>query len=192
MKFALVAAAAVLAVAAPAAMAPNQSVERAFAKGGHVRLDLVAAEYRISGSPDNKVRVSWWTNKAGVAERVRVTIDVHGRTATVRTHGPKNGGLHFQIDVPERSDLDVDLSAGDITVRGIEGNKSLDMWAGDATIDVGPTEQYRRVDASVRFGDISAPPFNTSKGGIFRSFTWRGSGKYTVRARLFAGDLKLR
>jgi hypothetical protein len=44
----------------------------------------------------------------------------------------------------------------------------------------------------VRFGEISAPPFNRSTGGIFRSLSWSGSGKYLVRAKLFAGDLKLR
>jgi hypothetical protein len=193
MKLALTAAAAVLAaVALPSAMAPAQAVERAFQKGGHVRLELRAAEYRIAGSPGDKVRVSWYSNKPEIAERVRVDVNVAGNEATVRTSGPGHGNLRFEIDLPDRCDLDVDLSAGDISVRGIEGSKTLDMWAGDATIDVGRADLYRHVEASVRFGDISAPPFNVSKEGIFRSFTWTGAGKYTVKAHLFAGDLKLR
>jgi hypothetical protein len=193
MKLALTAAAAVLAaVALPAGTEPTQAVERAFQNGGQVRLELTAAEYHITGVPDGKIRVSWWSSKPGAAEKARADLDVRGNTATVRTNGPHNGNLHFAIDVPERCDIDVDLSAGDISVRGIEGNKSLDMWAGDATIDVGRADLYRQVDASVRFGDISAQPFNVSKEGIFRSFSWKGSGKYIVKAHLFAGDLKLR
>jgi len=43
----------------------------------------------------------------------------------------------------------------------------------------------------VRFGDLDARPFGVSKGGIFRSFNWKGDGRYTVKASLFAGDLKI-
>jgi len=185
-------AAATVLAAAPSAMEQTKPVERGFAKGGAVRLELVSGDYRILGGHDDKIRVSWWTNEPIAAEKVRTEVDVRGNTATVRTDAPKNSGLHFDIDVPERCDLDVDLSAGDLRVTGVEGNKRLEMWAGDVTIDVGRAEQYRQVEGSVRFGDISAPPFNVSKGGIFRAFTWTGAGKYTMKAHLFAGDLKLR
>ena len=35
-------------------------------------------------------------------------------------------------------------------------------------------------------------PFNGSKGGVFRSFLWSGSGPYELRARLTAGEITLR
>ena len=166
-------------------------VERAFAAGGTIRLNLTAAEYRIVGRSEPKIRVTWRVDRPEHADRVHVTADVRGTSATIRTEGPKSG-LHFQIDLPERSDVDLNVSAGDVEVRGIEGNKNLSMWAGDVSIDVGRAELYREVEASVRFGDISASPFQISKGGIFRSFRWTGHGKYSVHARLFAGDLTLR
>jgi hypothetical protein len=65
------------------------------------------------------------------------------------------------------------------------------MWAGDVTMELGDAELYRRVDASVRAGEISAQPFGRSTGGLFRSVRWDGKGKYTINASLFAGDLKL-
>ncbi len=169
----------------------KQPVERNFAAGGTVKLHLTAAEYRIVGRSEPKIRVAWRVDHAENAGRVHVETDIRGTTAVIHTTGPKSG-LHFQIDVPERSDVDVDLSAGDLDVRGVEGNKRLSMWAGDVSIDVGSPELYRQVEASVRFGDISARPFHISKGGIFRSFLWKGAGKYAVDARLFAGDLTLR
>jgi hypothetical protein len=117
-------------------------------------------------------------------------VTISGAVATVRTTGPRNN-FRVEIDVPQRVDLDVELSAGDLTVRGIEGNKTLSMWAGDVTIDVGDPGQYRRVDATVRAGEISASPFGRSTGGLFRSLHWKGPGNYILDARLTAGDLKL-
>ena len=58
-------------------------------------------------------------------------------------------------------------------------------------IDVGRAEDYNSVDASVWAGDIKAEPFNTVKGGLFRSFEWSGHGPYRLHARLKAGDLRL-
>jgi hypothetical protein len=168
----------------------TNAVERAFAKGGTVRLQLAAGEYRISGSPDEKLRVRWSTRNPEDARRVRVTADVNGRSATVRTDGPRNG-FRVEIEMPERSDISLDLSAGEVTMRGIEGSKDISMWAGEVSIEVGDPARYRRVDATVRFGEIGARPFNVSKGGIFRSFHWTGNGEYVLRARLFAGELQL-
>lgn len=186
-----VAAAALLAWMLPILDQQPQPFERPFAKGGTIRLELAAADYRISGTTDEKIRIRSRTSQPEDADKARVEVDVRGTAATIRTAGPKNG-LHFDIEVPQRSDLDIDLSAGDVEVRGIEGNKALSMWAGDVNIDVGRAGLYRQVDASVRVGDISAAPFDISKGGILRSFTWRGGGQYTLRVRLFAGDLTLR
>jgi hypothetical protein len=117
-------------------------------------------------------------------------IAVTGTSAMVRTRGPRDK-FSVEIDVPQRTDLYVSLSAGDLDVLGIEGNKDVSMWAGDMTIEVGDGKQYRQVDASVRFGEITPRPFGRSKGGILRSFHWSGSGKYSISAKLFAGDLKL-
>ncbi len=169
----------------------KQPLERNFEAGGIVHLYLAAADYKIVGQREPQIRVGWHVDRPEQAGRVHVETDVQGATATIRTHGPNNG-LHFQIALPERSDVDVDLAAGDIEIKGIEGNKALSMWAGDVSIDVGRPDLYRDVEASVRFGDLSAPPFNVSKGGIFRSFRWTGNGRYSVHAKLFAGDLRLR
>ena len=100
--------------------------------------------------------------------------------------------MHYTIDVPARSDIEIDLTAGDLDVRGIEGNKRVESWAGDVRIEVGRPDQYRSVEASVRAGDLNARPFNVSKGGLFRSFSWKGSGPYSLAVKLFAGDLTLR
>jgi hypothetical protein len=116
-------------------------------------------------------------------------LQVKGPNATVRTRGPGSG---FRVNRRSAAvGSDMTLTAGDLKVHGIEGNKRLSMWAGDVTMEVGDAELYRRVDATVKAGENSPRPFGRSTGGLFRSFRWDGKGKYTIDASLFAGDLKL-
>jgi hypothetical protein len=168
------------------------ALEKPFVAGGHIQLRLEAADYRIVGGSDAaRIRVTWHVDRRENATRTGADIQVSGTSAAVVTHSPQDG-IHFAIEVPQRSDVDIDLSAGDLELRGIEGNKNVSSWAGDILIDVGKPEQYRRVDATVRFGDLTAQPFNFASGGVWRSFAWSGSGKYSLKVRLFAGDLTFR
>lgn len=169
----------------------GQAVDKPFAKGGTVRMRLAAGNYRIGGSPVDKIRIEWRADRAEQASSVRADAEIRGTTAVIFTGGFQDG-VHFKIAIPARTDIDIEMSAGDLEVRGIEGNKNVETWAGDVTIEVGQTSQYRTVEASVRAGDLNARPFNVSKGGLLRSFRWKGSGSSSLAVKLFAGDLTLR
>jgi hypothetical protein len=169
----------------------GQPVDKPFAKGGTIRMRLAAGDYKIGGSPDQKIRVEWRADRADQASNLRADAEIRGTTALISTRGFKNG-IHFTIEVPARSDIDIEMSAGDLDVRGIEGNKKVESWAGDVSVEVGQPTQYRSVEASVRAGDLNARPFNVSKGGLMRSFSWKGNGPYSLAVKLFAGDLTLR
>jgi hypothetical protein len=168
----------------------SDSLERAFAGGGRIYMNLAAGDYRISGAKENRIHILWKVRNTDDLSRVRVQADVKGSEATLATDGVRNG-FEVEIQVPTRSALRVRLTAGDLTVDGVEGNKDIESHAGDLTIDVGRAEDYGRVDASLWAGDIDASPFNVSKGGLFRSFDWKGNGPYTLHAHLKAGDLRL-
>jgi hypothetical protein len=169
----------------------KESLERDFSQNGRIRMDLSAGDYRISGSPDSRIRLEWSLRDAAHLPRVKARADVRDREATITTDAPSNKGLKVVIQVPKQADLYVRLTAGDLRIEGIQGNKDVEMHAGDVRIDVGRAEDYRNVDASVWAGDISAPPFRVNKGGLFRSFDWRGKGPYRLHAKLKAGDLHL-
>ena len=167
------------------------SLERPFAPNGHVKMDLVAADYRIVGSPQPRVRLDWSVRDAEALGRVRARADVSGSELSITTDGPSNRSLKFTIQIPNPSDLYVRVTAGDLTIEGIRGNKDVELRAGDLRIDVGRADDYKTVDASLWAGDLHASAFQIEKGGLFRSFDWTGNGAYRLHARVLAGDLYL-
>jgi hypothetical protein len=167
-------------------------IERPFAEGGCVELRLASGDYTLRAGDTDRIVVRWSAGEeARIKDLQRMAVQVHvdGRNATVFTDGPTKH-VHFTIEMPARSDVFLRMKAGDVEIQGIDGNKDIRMTAGDLTIGVRPGTLWY-AHASVTFGDIDADPLGISKGGIKRSFEWIGGGKYTLDARLFAGDLKL-
>jgi hypothetical protein len=169
---------------------PTNSVERAFVQGGQVFMELSAGGYVIEGTDDSKIKVTWKTRDPNDMDEVDVSVGVEGKAARIDTDGP---GDNFQVtmQVPKRADLTIRLSAGEISIRGIEGSKDVSAWAGELKIGVGRAADYRSADASVTAGEIDASAFNAKKEGLFRSFSKQGSGKYDLRVRLTAGKVVL-
>jgi hypothetical protein len=169
---------------------PPTSLEREASAGGTVRLRLSAGGYRIRASRDNKIRVRWETRWPDELASVRVDVEVRGKEARIRTRGPSNN-FQVEIEIPAASDVYARLTAGELSIEGIEGSKDIESHAGDLAIDVGRPESYGRVDASVLAGDLDAAAFRISKGGLWRSFTWHGGGNYRLHAHVGAGELRL-
>ena len=129
---------------------PSDSLEQPFAPNGKIRMDLSAAEYVVTGGTENRIRIDWSVRNADLLPRVHARADVRGADARIVTDGPSNNsGLRFAIQVPERSDLYIRLTAGDIRIEDVRGNKDVELHAGDLRIDVGRAEDYHHVDASL-------------------------------------------
>jgi len=168
--------------------APN--VDKPFVSGGTVNMALESGEYEIVPAADNHIRVILSGNIGSTVADV-TTANNHADIKVSKT--PNHGNFHATIQVPKNSDLVLRLTAGDLTVGAIAGSKDVETNAGDVKIEVGKADDYASVDASVKIGDLSAGPFGGKKEGfIGQSVNWTGKGKYKLRARLLAGDLKLR
>jgi len=167
------------------------SLERPLSGNDRVTMDLVAGDYRITGSPDNRVRIDWTVRDAESLQKVRVFAEERHNELTIATKVASNSHARFTIQLPKQSDLYVRLTAGNLYIEDIRGNKDIQVRAGDMRVDVGRAEDYAMVDASLWAGDIHASAFQTFKGGLFRSFEWNGAGRYRLRARLMAGDIYL-
>jgi hypothetical protein len=165
------------------------SLDRSFVASGRIAMDLSAGEYRITGNPDNHIRMSWSVGDGSQLSSVVARANVSGSEARITTDGPSN---HFKVDiqVPSKADLYVRLTAGELRLERVEGSKDVELHAGDLRIDVNRAEDYHTVDASVWAGEIHAAPFHVNQEGLFRSFDWKGSGPYRLHAKLKAGELR--
>src|SRR5262249_30175390 len=146
-------------------------------------------EYDIRAAADNHVRVTLSGNTGNTAVDVAIT----GKQATVGVKNTPHSNFKAVIEVPKVADLVVHLTGGDLNVGAVTGNKDISATAGDVRIEVGSGADYASVDAAVRIGDMKTGPFGGGSSGLLgHELKWTGKGKYTLRARLGAGDLNLK
>src|SRR5437870_2557369 len=66
------------------------SLERDFVANGRISMDLSAGEYRLTGSSENKIKMSWDVRDAWRLSEVKARAEVQGTTARIVTDGPSN------------------------------------------------------------------------------------------------------
>ena len=184
--------AALLAPVMQAQSSAGARVEKAFPANGRISMRLEAGAYQIRPSADPVIRVTWKSDSYEGKDKVKATVEVEGTTARIRVQDTPHNNFNATIEVPRQSDLFIRLTAGDLIVGDISGNKDIESRAGDLIIEVPEPNEYRSVDASSWAGDLNASAFQVSKGGLFRSFEWHGPGQFKLHAHLLAGDLVLR
>ena len=155
---------------------------------GTVRMDLCSSGIELVGQDEGALRVSYDPDRGNVKVRIRVAQDRADLTVT----GCPRNNFTLRIELPKASALYVRMFAGELDVRDVIGDKDVELSFGQLNMEVGKAEDYRRVSASVNSGELDAPAFNISKGGLFRSFSRTGSGKYLLHAHVGAGELDLR
>lgn len=163
-------------------------VETRFVSGGRIRMELCPSGIQIVGTDEAAVRVSFHPER----DSVRVRLQVSGDRADLRLTGCPHNNFHARVEIPKSSALYVRMFAGQLDVDDVTGDKDVELTFGQLNLDVGKTEQYARVDASVNSGEINASAFDVEKGGLFRSFDQHGPGKYRLHAHVGAGQVDLR
>ncbi|HEY5029189.1 MAG TPA: DUF4097 family beta strand repeat-containing protein [Candidatus Angelobacter sp.] len=169
------------------AQTSSNPAEKDFVSGGKVEMTLESGDYDIRASSDNHIHVRW-----NEASKARVKLTTNGKSADLRVENTPNNDFHATIEVPAITDLRIRLTAGDMSVTGIKGDKDIEINAGDLNISVGSSSDWGDVDASVTAGDLNAPAFKAATGGLFRSIKWKGPGKYRLHIHVTAGDVNLR
>lgn len=152
---------------------------------------LRSGDFRIEGSDKNEITVQLRSRYADRAADMRVQLDGTNDEANLTVSGGPRNDLAVTIAVPRKTSLFVRMSAGNLELRQITGNKDAELHAGEMIVDVGQAADYSHVDASVYSGGLEASPFGESHGGLFRSFQKEGNGHYYLHAHVGAGDLTL-
>jgi hypothetical protein len=161
--------------------------EKDFVSGGKVEMTLESGSYEVRLSSDNRIHVRW--NEA--IKSVRVKVDVNGRSADIHVENTPHDHFDATIEVPAETSLHIRMTAGNMMVKGIKGDKNIELNAGNLKIWVGDSKDWANVDASVVAGNVDATAFATNKSGLFRTFDWTGPGRYRLHAHLMAGNIEL-
>jgi hypothetical protein len=166
-------------------------VRAAFADGGKVMLKLGAGDATIIAKPGAKeIVITYDVRDESKLKNVRADVQVSGNFAQISVHGPKN--FRYRIEMPAREDVTLRMTAGDLSLTGVDGNLDSELHAGDCDIKLGTAaENYGPVDFSVGAGDINADAFGAQKGGLLRKFRLQRSGKYRLHVHVGAGDLRV-
>ncbi|MGB6484814.1 MAG: hypothetical protein WBE86_15115 [Candidatus Acidiferrales bacterium] len=171
--------------------------EAPFSSGGDLRMYIRSSGVRITGSDENKIAIQFSVRDQGSLDDVRVKLKQDGNRGDLDiTGGPSN---NFQIDIkiPRQSNLYVRMFAGELDIDHVDGNKDLQIHAGEIDVRLPNALDYGPVDVSVTTGDLEANAFGVSKGGLFRSFRTNTAlhkntaGKYSLHAHVGAGELDI-
>jgi len=165
----------------------NTSIEKQFVGGGRIDLNLSAGGYVIRGTPDNRISIELDPSQA---PHVRAGIKIEGNHARIDVSGPEHN-FQATIYIPQRSDLVISQSVGDLRIQAVEGNKDIDLNVGSLKVDVPKAADYGEVDATVRIGSLKAPAWNAQRDGFLRSLQTHGQGKYSLNAHVGVGDMTL-
>jgi hypothetical protein len=160
-------------------------VEAKFQSAGHIRMEVCPGGIELVGTDEPALRVSYLSGEA------RVRMEVMGDRADLRLSSCPHSNFRARIELPKSAALYIRMFAGQLDVRGVTGDKNIELSFGQLNIDAGKSEDYASVDASVSSGAIDASPFDVHKGGLFRSFDQTGSGKYRLHAHVGAGQIDL-
>ena len=115
-----------------------------------------------------------------------------GRLKIEGSHMRHGNNLQVKIEVPWKTNLRVQMPAGEVKVEEIKGDKDIELYAGQITISSAHEWNYRSVNASVTIGEVRAAAYNADKGGFFRSFNKKTTdGEYRFHAHVMTGEIDL-
>jgi hypothetical protein len=152
------------------------------------------AGLEIVGTDQAAIHVSCTSGDEGDAQRIRIRFQGNQDDETLTITGDlrKGNNVRVRIEVPRKTSLRVEMSAGQVKVEEIAGDKDIDLYAGQITISSTRPWDYRSVDVSVSIGAVKAPVYGAEKGGFFRGITKEtAGGEYSLHAHVIAGEIDL-
>ena len=188
--------------AAASAQQTRYVQERPLASGGTVVLTMNVGDVKIVPSGSSGIRLEIQSNRdvdqQTVASWVR-RFDVAANRATIeidiprRMHDCDNCSTDVILYVPERADLKADLDVGDLTIRGVQGNKDVHTGVGDLRVVVANPAEYGHVETHTRIGDVHDALNQHGEGDGFlgHSEDFNLNGPYHLRASTGIGDVRI-
>ena len=172
----------------------THSDARDFVAGGFMHVRLSVGDMHIRRGDSNKISLRYTvkSRRERNLKDAHVDFDVRGNDATIEFHAPSGANTQFdvELEVPEKTNLDVHEKVGDVTVEDVEGDKDLTLSVGDIRV-TNEREGYRLVNASAGIGDVNGDGYGETSGWLGKTLKYHGDGKYELRAHVGVGDIRL-
>ncbi len=171
----------------------GQTLEAPLRSRAVLTIDSRPAGLDIVGTDDAAIHVSCTSRDAEEAAQIRLHFSGNPDHGTLTIAGGSHeGNFQVLIQVPRKTSLKVKMSAGQVKVEEIAGDKDIDLYAGQISISSARLWDYRSVHVSVDIGDVNAQAYGAEKGGLFRSFsTQSASGEYRLYGHVMTGQIEL-
>jgi len=172
----------------------GQTVDAPLRPRAILRVHSRPAGLEIVGTDQPAIHVSCTTGEESDSQRIHVRLKGNQDDETLTIAGDllDGNGLKVRIEVPRRTDLRVEMPAGEVKVEDIAGDKDIDLYAGRIAISSTHPWNYRSVDVSVTVGAVRAPVYGAEKGGFFRSISRETTdGEYSLHAHVITGEIAL-
>jgi len=167
---------------------------------GTLVLEMNVGEARIVRSNDQKtirltIEPRGFYDDETVQSWVR-RFDVAGDRASIELKLPKNNdnhsGARVTISLPAQTDLKLELVVGDLSVKGIEGNKDLHVGIGQLTVGVVDGAKYSEISTGTKIGDAEDGIFHQHSGGFFPKTQHTSlQGVYKLHATVGIGQVNV-
>src|SRR5215472_11818329 len=108
--------------------------------GGSVWFRLRGGDVHITQGTDPKHVVLRYTpdpKKPDEENKVQIRSRVRGSQVRLDIKAPVSLSVDAELEVPSPISLEVQMTGGDLTVEGVDGDKDLQLFAGDLKVDVG-------------------------------------------------------
>lgn len=158
-----------------------------------LRIDSRPAGLDVVGTSEPMMRVTCSEDSSGAEPiTLRLTGSSGEQTLTISGSAMHGDNLKIRVEVPRRTNLAIHMPAGQVTVKGVAGDKDIELSAGQITMEIGDPGEYASVHADVDIGEVKASAYGVDKGGFFRSFSRQtAGGDYRIRAHVLTGEIDL-
>ena len=178
---------------AEAETACGQTLDAPLRSRAALTVDSRPAGLEIVGTDQAAIHVTCTAKDSEEAAQIRLRFSGSQDNGTLAiTGGSHEGNFQVRIEVPRKTNLRIKMSAGQVKVEEIVGDKDIDLYAGQISISSARLWDYRSVYVSVDIGDVNAQVYGAEKGGFFRSFQKRSvGGEYSLHAHVMTGQIEL-
>lgn len=164
-------------------------------------LDAHVGSVKISESDDNLIHIyvkvsekDGWSLFKGDPENAALKIEQRGQRITVSLNDDEYGE-EWKLEIPQLKQVDADLGIGEMIIRDISTNLSVDVGVGDVNIysaaqDFSSAKAETSVGGAAVHSDVGHVSQNRSM--VSEEVSWIGQGKYAIHVEVGVGEASIK